>query len=265
MRLFYQKFVIIKRKLKIGAILKKLVSFITSSIPDKNFTTDLILSLKESGSDAIELGIPFSDPVADGPVIEKADQIALANGFKVDDIFDISKKVAGEIDTYLMGYFNSFYKRGFEKVTNQSKEIGLKGFIIPDLPFEEAREYNSLVDDSFALVNFIAPTHPKERIDLISKDAKGFIYLVAYAGITGSGQSEDLSKIISNVKERTKTPLYIGFGVNEKTAKEKAKGVDGVIVGSAFVNILIDESLTNSQKIDKISNLSRVIKDKINS
>ncbi len=244
--------------------MKRVVGYITSAYPDKNFTIDLILAMKEKGCDSIELGIPFSDPVADGPIIEEANVRALEKGFKFADVLDISKAVAKEIDTLWMGYFNPFYHRGMERVIKEAKELGVSGFIIPDLPYEEAQSYKELFKD-IALIDFVAPTDTKERIAKIVQDAKKFIYLVAYAGITGAGKSEDVSQVVEWIKEYTTTPVYIGFGVNEKTAKERAQGVDGVIVGSAFIKILLDEDLTNSQKIAKIAELSGKIKEIINS
>jgi tryptophan synthase alpha chain len=246
--------------------LKKLISYITSSYPSKSFTIDLISSLRESGTDAIELGIAFSDPVADGPVIEKASNLTIANGFKINDIFEISSAVKDTIDLYWMGYFNSFYQKGFENMITKANESSVKGFIIPDLPLEEAKIYTEVLNNyNFSLVDFIAPTDSKERIELIAKHSKNFIYLVAYAGITGASQSEDLSEIVKSVRAVSKTPIYVGFGVDKDTAKERARGVDGVIVGSAFIKILIDDSLTSSQKIDKMSSLSKEIKERINS
>jgi len=245
--------------------LKKLVAYITTGFPDKNFTVDLALSLKEAGVDSLELGIPFSDPVADGPVIEAANLVALQNGFKITDLLEVSEKIAPKIDTLWMGYFNPFYHKGLDFFLAKAKEYGVSGFIIPDLPHEEGRAYRQMFDEKeIALIDFVAPTDSKERIATIVKDAKKFIYMVAYAGITGADKSESLDSMISAVRENTDTPLYIGFGVNEKTAKEKAKGVDGVIVGSAFVKILLQEDLTNSQKIANISALARSIKEMIN-
>jgi len=245
--------------------LKKLVAYITTGFPDKNFTVDLALSLKEAGVDSLELGIPFSDPVADGPVIEAANSKALQNGFKIADLLEVSEKIAPKIDTLWMGYFNPFYHKGLDFFLTKAKEYGVSGFIIPDLPHEEGKAYRQMFDEKdIALIDFVAPTDSKERIATIVKDAKKFIYMVAYAGITGADKSESLESIISAVRENTDTPLYIGFGVNEKTAKEKAIGVDGVIVGSAFVKILLQKDLTNSQKIDNISALARSIKEMIN-
>jgi tryptophan synthase alpha chain len=221
--------------------------------------------MSEAGVDTIELGIPFSDPVADGPVIEKASQLSLQNGFKLDDLFDISNQIAKDIDTLWMGYMNPFYHKGMQYFLDQAKKSGVDGMIIPDLPFEETIAYKPLFDKyEKSLISFVAPTDTKERIELITKDAKKFIYLVAYAGITGSGQSEDLSSVIQNIKNCSDTPVYIGFGVDQNSAKEKAKGVDGVIVGSAFVKILLDESLSNKEKISSISLMAKTIKEMIN-
>ena len=240
--------------------MKKLVAYLTTAFPDKNFTIDAILALKENGVDKIELGIPFSDPVADGPVIEKANLIALQNGFKIDDVFEVSKVIGEKIDTYWMGYFNSFYHKGYDFMAQTAKNYNIKGFIIPDLPYEETINYKN----KHPLISFVAPTDSFERIETILKDSQEFIYMVAYAGITGSDKKEDLSEVIENIRKVSNTPLYIGFGVNEQTAKEKAKNVDGVIVGSAFIKVLLEND-TYSNKIKKISTIAKNIKESINS
>ncbi len=245
--------------------MKKLVAYITCAYPDENFTEDLLLSLKENGVDYVELGIPFSDPVADGPVIEDANLKALQSGFKIENLLNISKKVATKIDTLWMGYFNPFYKKGLDYCIQNALDFGVKGFIIPDLPFEESSKYqDNFKDIPLSLIDFVAPTDSEKRIAQIVKNSKEFIYLVAYAGITGSGKSENLDEVIQNIRRYSDTDIFLGFGVNKKTAKAKAKNVDGVIVGTAFVKILIDENLTNIQKIDKISTLASQIKSEIN-
>ena len=245
--------------------LKNLVAYITTGYPSLDFTVDMALALADAGVDTLELGMPFSDPVADGPIIEKANLKALQGGFKLEHLFEASKEIAPTIDTLWMGYFNPFYHKGMEFFIDQATQSGVNGFIIPDLPFEEAQPYQDIVKEAnLTLIDFIAPTDSKDRIKKIVTDSQKFIYLVAYAGITGSGQSEDLQTIIKDIKEYTKTPVYVGFGVDQNTAKEKAKGVDGVIVGSAFVKVLLDETLNSSQKITKISNLAKEIKEKIN-
>jgi tryptophan synthase alpha chain len=245
---------------------KHLVAYITSGFPDKNFTIDLALALGENGVDTLELGVPFSDPVADGPVIEAANQRALEAGFRFSDLLDVSEVIAPKIDTLWMGYFNPFYQYGMEALLDKAKSIGVNGLIIPDVPYEEAKNYHSLFESrGLASITFVAPTDGEERIKLITAEARKFIYLVAYAGITGSGKAEDLAPVLEMIKRHTQTPVYVGFGVNEATAREKVQGADGVIVGSAIVNILLDDTLNNTQKITKCCEITRNIKSLINS
>ncbi len=245
--------------------MKRLVAYITTGYPDKEFTVDLALSLAEAGVDTLELGIPFSDPVADGPVIESANLQALQSGFRLDDLFEVSRRIAPSIETLWMGYFNPFYHRGVDRFIQEAQSSGVRGFIIPDLPYEEAQTYKPAIEGAgLDLIDFIAPTDPAPRIQMIARDARRFLYLVAYAGITGSGQSEELSPVIETIRSVTSTPVYVGFGVNPDTAKEKAEGVDGVIVGSAFVQILLNEDLSSTEKIRKVSEMARLIKERIN-
>jgi len=245
--------------------LKKLVAYITTGYPDLNFTKDLALSLGENGVDTLELGIPFSDPVADGPIIEKANLKSLQNGFKLKHLFEVSQEIAPKIDTLWMGYFNPFYHKGMDKFIAEAKKAQVSGFLIPDLPHEEALLYKDEISkNGLHLIDFVAPTDSKKRVKKIITNSSKFIYLVAYAGITGSGKKEDLTQIIEDIREFSKTDIFIGFGVNEKTAKEKSQNVDGVIVGSAFVKILLDDNLTQSQKIIECCKLSKIIKNEIN-
>ena len=246
--------------------MKKLVAYITSGYPEKSFTIDLGLALGESGVDTLELGVPFSDPVADGPLIEKANHKALELGFKFNHLLEISKEVAPKVDTLWMGYFNSFYQQKMDKLIPHARELGINGLIIPDLPHEEALLYNDLFNsNNMSNISFVAPTDSESRIKEVVSDAKKFIYMVAYTGITGSGVSEDLQPFLSSIKKYTQTPVYVGFGVNKKTAKSKVEGADGVIVGSAFIDILLKENLNYAQKIKECSELSKILKDEINS
>ncbi|WP_298694447.1 tryptophan synthase subunit alpha [uncultured Sulfuricurvum sp.] len=245
--------------------MKHLVAYITAGYPEKDFTIDLALALGENGVDTLELGVPFSDPVADGPVIEAANHRALEAGFRFTDLLDISENVAPKIDTLWMGYFNPFYQYGMDALLDKAATIGINGLIIPDVPYEEAKTYHSLFENrGLANITFVAPTDGEERIATITAEARKFIYLVAYAGITGSGKSEDLIPILEMIKRYTQTPVYVGFGVNEKTAREKVQGADGVIVGSAIVNVLLDDSLSNTQKISQCCEITRTIKSLIN-
>ncbi len=246
--------------------MKNLVAYITSGYPEKSFSVDLALALGDNGVDTLELGVPFSDPVADGPLIEKANHKALELGFKFKNLLEISKEIAPKVDTLWMGYFNSFYQQNMDKLIPLARDIGVNGLIIPDVPYEEALLYTDLFNDNkMTNISFVAPTDSEQRIEQIVKDAQKFIYMVAYTGITGSGQAEDLQPFLSSIKKYTQTPVYVGFGVNAKTAKEKVEGADGVIVGSAFVDILLKENLNYSQKIKECSELAQIIKNEINS
>ena len=246
--------------------MKKLVAYITSAYPEKSFTIDLALALGENGVDTLELGVPFSDPVADGPLIEKANHKALELGFKFNNLLEISDVVAPKVDTLWMGYFNSFYQQNMEKLIPLASKIGINGLIIPDVPHEEAQAYSNLFkNNNVANISFVAPTDSEDRIKEVVSDAQKFIYMVAYTGITGSGVAEDLQPFLASIKKYTKTPVYVGFGVNERTAKDKVQGADGVIVGSAFIDILLKEELNYSQKVQQCSQLASTIKDKINS
>lgn len=245
--------------------MKKLVAFITSGYPEKSFSVDLALALGENGVDTLELGVPFSDPVADGPLIEKANHKALKLGFKFQDLLEISREVAPKIDTLWMGYFNSFYQQNMDKLIPLANEIGVNGLIIPDLPHEEALIYKDLfLKNNVSNISFVAPTDSDSRIKEVVSEAQKFIYMVAYTGITGSGVSEDLQPFLSSIKKHTQTPIYVGFGVNPKTARDKVLGADGVIVGSSFIDILLRENLSYSQKIIECSEIAKIIKNEIN-
>jgi len=246
--------------------MKNLVAYITSGYPEKSFSIDLALALGENGVDSIELGVPFSDPVADGPLIEKANHKALELGFKFEHLKEISKAIAPKVDTLWMGYFNSFYQQNMQELIPYAKKIGVSGLIIPDLPHEEALLYTDLFNsNSVSNISFVAPTDGEDRIKEVVSDAQKFIYMVAYTGITGSGQAEDLQPFLADIKKYTNTPVNVGFGVNAKTAKDKVKGADGVIVGSAFIDILLKNNLDYSQKIKECSELAKIIKNEINS
>ncbi|HIP55084.1 MAG TPA: tryptophan synthase subunit alpha [Sulfurimonas autotrophica] len=245
--------------------MKNLVAYITSGYPENSFTIDLSLSLAQNGVDTLELGVPFSDPVADGSLIEKANHKSLELGFKFTDLLAISKEVAPKVDTLWMGYFNTFYQQNMQKLIPLAKELGISGLIIPDVPYEEALAYKELfVSNDVANISFVAPTDSENRIQTVVSDAQKFIYMVAYTGITGAGTAENLQPFLHSIKKYTTTPIYVGFGVNEKTAKEKAQGADGVIVGSAFIRILLNNDLSYTQKIVQCSELAKIIKNEIN-
>ncbi|MDR0747784.1 MAG: tryptophan synthase subunit alpha [Helicobacteraceae bacterium] len=246
--------------------MKKLLGYLTPKLPDSQFTIDLALALFESGVDSLELGVPFSDPAADGPVIEQAGRKAIENGFVFDDILRISSSLRGR-DLLWMGYMNSFFHRGFDRVALEAASLGVSGLLIPDMPHEESERYAGVLEQKgVALIEFIAPTTPKERATANLKNARKFVYLVAYNGITGVDRGEDdgIRVCLENIRAATKTPVFVGFGVNRDSAKRRVLGADGVIVGSAFVRLLLNDSLGSGEKMRRICEEARAIKEIIN-
>ncbi len=216
--------------------------------PDLDTSINVIEALANNGADLIEVGLSFSDPLADGPVIQKATQIALEKGITVKkSIMAVAelRKRGVTIPLILMGYFNPILAYGLEKFVFDAREAGADGFIIPDLPPEEAGEFEALVGD-LPLIQMLAPTSPNERMECIARNAKGFIYLVSVTGVTGARTSisDGLGDLIARVREHTSVPVCVGFGIGTpEQAKQVGALADGVIVGSACVRA-IGESQT---------------------
>lgn len=222
---------------------KAFIAFLTAGDPDIETTAKLLPKAAEAGADIIEIGIPFSDPVAEGVVIQEADIRALSSGTTTDKIFDMVEEVAPRCDCALafMTYINVIYVYGAEKFIKRCSEIGVSAIIVPDVPFEEREELLPICRKyNVELVSFIAPTS-KQRIQTIAKESKGFIYCVSSLGVTGvrSEIKTDVGEMISLAKEVTDTPCAVGFGISTpEQAKKMAQCSDGVIVGSAIVKII---------------------------
>ena len=222
---------------------KAFIAFITCGDPDLETTKKVVLEACKNGADLIELGIPFSDPTAEGPVIQGANIRALAGGVTTDKVFDLVRELRKETDTpfVFMTYANVVFSYGSEKFISLCKETGVDGIILPDLPFEEKEEFSPVCDKyGVDLISLIAPTS-ENRISMIAKEAQGFIYIVSSLGVTGT-RSEiktDLDSIVKVIRENTDIPCAIGFGIStpEQTAKMSAIS-DGAIVGSAIIKIL---------------------------
>ncbi len=222
---------------------KAFIAFITCGDPDLETTKKVVLEACKNGADLIELGIPFSDPTAEGPVIQGANIRALAGGVTTDKVFDLVRELRKETDTpfVFMTYANVVFSYGSEKFISLCKETGVDGIILPDLPFEEKEEFSPVCDKyGVNLISLIAPTS-ENRISMIAKEAQGFIYIVSSLGVTGT-RSEiktDLASIVKVIRENTDVPCAIGFGIStpEQAAKMAAVS-DGAIVGSAIIKIL---------------------------
>ncbi|HRJ59452.1 MAG TPA: tryptophan synthase subunit alpha [Anaerolineales bacterium] len=218
--------------------------------PDLSTSIDVIEALAKNGADLIEVGLSFSDPLADGPVIQQATQIALEKGITVKKSLEAVKELRKRgvtIPLILMGYYNPMLAYGLEKFIRDSREAGADGFIIPDLPLEEAEEFTSLVGADrdaarpLPLIQMLAPTSPDDRMEAIARNAKGFIYLVSVTGVTGERReiSNDLGNLIARVRSHTSAPVCVGFGIGTpEQAKQVGQLADGVIVGSACVKMI---------------------------
>ena len=222
---------------------KAFIAFITCGDPDLETTAAVVRSAAENGADLIELGIPFSDPTAEGPVIQGANLRALSGGVTTDKVFSLVRELRRDVSVPMvfMTYANVVFSYGAERFISTSHEVGIDGLILPDLPFEEKDEFLPLCKQyDVDLISLIAPTS-ENRIAMIAKEAEGFIYVVSSLGVTGmrSEIKTDLASIIKVIRENTDTPCAIGFGIStSEQAKKMADLSDGAIVGSAIIKLL---------------------------
>lgn len=222
---------------------KAFIAFITGGDPDLETTEKLVYALEKAGADLIEIGIPFSDPIAEGEVIQKANERALKAGCTTDNLFTLVEKVRKNVNIPLvfLTYINPIYTYGKEKFLDKCKTYGVDGIIVPDLPFEEKEELEpDCCKYGIDLISLITPTS-KERIKQIAKEAKGFLYCVSSLGVTGvrSEIKTDIASMVEQVREITNIPCALGFGISTpEQAKYFSQLVDGVIVGSSIVKII---------------------------
>ncbi|MBQ7175397.1 MAG: tryptophan synthase subunit alpha [Lachnospiraceae bacterium] len=222
---------------------KAFIPFITCGDPDLDTTEAAVRQMAENGADLIELGIPFSDPTAEGPVIQGANVRALAGGVRTDHIFEMVRKLRRDIGIPMvfMTYANVVFSYGAERFISACRETGIDGLILPDLPYEEKEEFLPACRTyGVDLISMIAPTS-EDRISMIAKEAEGFLYIVSSLGVTGTRSeiTTDLASIIKVVRQNTSIPCAIGFGISTpEQAKRMADLSDGAIVGSAIIRLL---------------------------
>ena len=225
---------------------KAFIAFLTAGDPDFETSVECFKAVARAGADLIEVGIPFSDPIAEGPVIQEADLRALDGGMTTDKVFELVKEVRKETDVPMvfMSYINPIYHYGAEKFFEKAAEVGIDGAIIPDMPYEEKDELAGAAKKfGLDIISMIAPTS-EERIKMIAKEAEGFIYVVSSLGVTGvrSEINTDLGSMMNLVREVTDIPAAIGFGISTPEQARKMAGyADGAIVGSAMVRIVAAE------------------------
>lgn len=222
---------------------KAFIGFLTAGDPTYDASYENIMALVGAGADLVEIGIPFSDPIAEGPVIQEADVRALKGGMTTDKAFELAAKVRSQTDIPLvfMTYLNPVFKYGYDRFFARCEEIGVDGLICPDMPFEEKGEADSIAKaHNVSIISMIAPTS-EERIKAIAESAEGFLYIVSSLGVTGvrSEIKTDLASIMASVKKYAKVPAAIGFGISTpEQAKKMSALADGVIVGSAMVRLV---------------------------
>lgn len=236
---------------------KAFIVFMTAGDPSLALNEALIPEMEKSGVDIIELGIPFSDPVADGPVIQASSLRSLKKGTTLKKTLDLVARVRRhtQIPIVFMTYLNPIWRYGFEKFMQDAKKCGVDGLIVPELPPDEEETFAKHMNSAgLDLVYLLAPTSSEKRIRLVSQKSKGFIYYVSVAGVTGAQKSlpSTISAQVKHIKRRTKLPLCIGFGISTpEQALAMAKLGDGIIVGSAVVKTLNDHKSISAQKFCK--------------
>ena len=249
---------------------KKLVTFTTGGDPDINTSLEILKTIINNGIDIIEIGMPFSDPMADGPTIQESSVRSLANGTKINDIFEIVmniRELNNKIPIILMGYYNSIFNLGIDNFTAKCAQAGVDGLIIVDLqPEEDSELFTKSKEKGIDLIRLITPTTDQKRLFTILNNASGFLYYVTVTGITGqnSANIEYLKKSINEIKSSTNLPIVAGFGIkNRKDVEQISTFTDGVVVGSSIVNIIKDNLNDKNKMINEIKVFTKDLKEGI--
>lgn len=235
---------------------KAFIGFVTAGDPTLDKTQEFVLEMERAGAALVELGVPFSDPIAEGPVIQDANLRALGAGCTTDKLFDMvaNLRKKTQIPLVFLAYANSLYKYGYEKFCKRCAEVGIDGVIIPDMPFEEKQELVPVAQENkVAVISLIAPTS-QERIQMIAREAEGFIYVVSSLGVTGvrDNITTDVEKIVKTIRDVTDTPVAVGFGISRKEqVTEYTTIADGAIVGSAIVKLVAQYGEDAAPKINE--------------
>jgi tryptophan synthase alpha chain len=249
---------------------KAFIAFVTAGDPSMQQTEECVLAMIEAGADLVEIGIPFSDPIAEGPVIQEASLRALSAGTRLKDVFSLVESLRARTDAplALMGYLNPVFRYGYDAFFAQCQRSGVDAVIIADLPFEEGAELLGIAQGhDVDVISMIAPTSI-ERAERIAADARGFVYLVSSLGVTGerSEINSDLDGMIAQIRKTTTAPIAIGFGIHTPDqARDLAAKADGVIVGSAIVRLMAEarEQGSDADAIRAVSDYVRAMKGAI--
>lgn len=244
---------------------KALIAYITAGDPTLEKTGEICLALAAAGVDILEIGVPFSDPTADGPVIQAAAQRALKNGVTLDKVLGMIKRtrMLSDIPVVLFGYYNPIFSYGVGKFAQSAKDAGVDGILVVDLPLEEAHELRRYTDPAgIDFISLIAPTTDDERIKKVVSQAQGFLYYISVTGVTGTKKPQiaDIKKDVARIRRFSNLPVAVGFGISTpRQAGEIAAHADGVVVGSAFVR-LIDENREGDDLVSLVAGYAAEIK-----
>ena len=228
--------------------------YVCAGDPTPELIPKLLLTLEEAGADLIELGVPFSDPIADGPTIQRASERALTHNISLQQILEIATSVRQETDIpiVLMSYYNPIFRMGEEAFCKAAQAAGIDGLIVPDLPPEQAEPLLEVAPKyNLATIFLVAPTSPPERMQLIASVSTGFVYCVSLTGVTGAREmlSDEIAPMITELRKHTDKPISVGFGVSTaEQAAQIAQVADGVIVGSAIINV-VEEHIDDEAKL----------------
>jgi tryptophan synthase alpha chain len=242
---------------------KALICFLTAGDPSLEKTREIILGMEAAGVDCVEIGVPFSDPTADGPIIQAASQRALKNGATLTGILDIiaTLRKSSEIPIVLFGYYNPILSYGPERFAKKAREAGVDGILVVDLPPEEAPELRQYTDPAgIDFISLIAPTTSTDRMKKIAAHATGFLYYISITGVTGTAKPQvaEVKKDVERIRKVTALPLAIGFGISTpEQAKAIAPYADGIVVGSAIVKMIAE----NSQRSDLVAVVSQYARE----
>ena len=246
---------------------KKLVTFTTGGDPDLETSFEILKTIINNNIDIVEIGMPFSDPMADGPTIQESSTRSIENGTTIQDIFELVKKIRtlnNEIPVILMGYYNSIFNMGIEEFTSKCVQVGVDGLIIVDLqPEEDADLYLKTKENNIDLIRLITPTTNKQRLKTILNNASGFLYYVTVTGITGqnSANLKELETSINLIRSESNLPIVAGFGIKSRKDVENISAfTDGVVVGSSIVNIIKDNISDKKNMLEKIDLFTQDLK-----
>ncbi|MGN0316609.1 MAG: tryptophan synthase subunit alpha [Lachnospira sp.] len=248
---------------------KAFITYMTAGLPDLNKTKELIHVQESSGIDVIEVGIPFSDPVADGPIIQNASYKSILNGTNLTGILEMMKEVRKEgsnVPIVFMMYYNTVYHFGLERFAKECADAGVDGLIIPDLPFEEQGELQQVLastENAPIIIQLVSPVS-KQRIPMILENARGFVYCVSQMGVTGKGANfhEHIREYLSDVKSKSTIPVMMGFGIRTAAdVKPLVDVIDGAIVGSHFINLLTESNYNPETVAEYVSTFKKELND----